>query len=119
MVTGAGSSEIVCLSDMEAERGRRKQGNALNPQSLPPSDTLPPAGFYLAKTYPSSTTHGEPRAKYITIWCGRTVLMWSTIHKLIKTMEMKETNIPFRMTSHLCPLTDIIETLARTQGSGL
>lgn len=79
MIAGAGSSEIMSLSDTEAERGRRKQGNTLNPQSPPPSDILSPAWFYLAKTYSSSTIHGGPRAKYVTIRCGRTVLIWSTI----------------------------------------
>lgn len=34
-------------------------------------------------------------------------------------MEMKETNLPIRMIFYLCPLTDIIETLARTQGAVL
>lgn len=119
MIAGAGSSEIRSLSDTEAEGGRRKQGNTLKPQSPPTSYILPPAWFYLAKTYSSSTIHGGPRAKYITIWCRRTVLIWSNTINSPKPMEMKETNLPYRVTFHLSPLTDIIETLAGTQGSGL
>lgn len=119
VMTGAGALRS-CLSPTRKQRGAEGSKWYLK-SSKPTSQWQTSSSRVLpCKDIPKQHHQWETKSQIHNhmVWEDSSHLVHSTINSS-KSMEMKEANLPFRMTFHLSPLNDISETLARTQGSGL